>query len=86
MKKTHELFLQKNHLPILEHGKQFQLWAVIDGLPVNVGLVPKDTGEDFIRMNRTKNASAFMITIEPEGGSEFPDFKSEIAYRRLIEY
>lgn len=84
--KSHELFLQINHLPDPGPGKQFQLWAVIDEMPVNLGLIPVETEEDFIRMNRTKNASAFMITIEPEGGSKFPDYKSEIAYRSLIEY
>lgn len=82
--KSHELFIQVSQLPEPDSDKQYQLWAIVDEKPVNAGLIPTENNEEFTRMRRIKNASEFLITLEPVGGSEFPDYNSGSSFRSLM--
>jgi len=57
----------------LPAGQQYQLWALVDGKPVDAGVIAKgDTAYTLQRMKDVPNAQAFAVTIEQEGGSPTP--------------
>lgn len=71
--------LMAGSLPATEPGKQYQLWALVDGKPVDMGVL--DTSfkmEKIYQMKNVHNAQAFAITIEKEGGSPGPTLETMI--------
>jgi len=67
------VFINPNNLPHPEKGKQFQLWAIRDGVPVDIGMLPNDfDANSLVKMNNIDNAQAFAITMEKEGGVPSP--------------
>ncbi|WPP52381.1 anti-sigma factor [Catalinimonas niigatensis] len=68
------VYLNPSGLPAPESGKQYQLWAIVDGKPQNAGIF--DQQGNLINMQEISNASAFAITLEPEGGSENPTLEA----------
>jgi len=60
-------------MPIAPKGKQYQLWAMVDGQPVNAGVFPLDVKVDGTsKMLDIPKAQAFAITLEDEGGKDVP--------------
>ena len=70
-RETSEVYLFKNNLPTPEKGKQYQLWAIVDGQPVDAGMLAADC-EGLCKLKSIPNAQAFAITLEKEGGSPTP--------------
>ncbi len=70
-RETSEVYLFKNNLPTPEKGKQYQLWAIVDGQPVDAGMLDADC-EGLCKLKSIPNAQAFAITLEKEGGSPTP--------------
>ncbi len=68
---TKEVFLKTNSLPQEPSGKQYQLCAIVDGAPVNAGMITSEPG-NFQKMLNFSNAQAFAVTLEPVGGSSAP--------------
>jgi anti-sigma-K factor RskA len=67
------VYLVAKNMPKLANEKQYQLWALIDGKPADLGLF--DVGEDgkvILKMKDTRKADAFAITIETRGNSGGP--------------
>ena len=58
------------NLPPAPAGKQYQLWAIADGKPVDAGMV-SDMGS-MEAMKSIGSAQAFAITLENAGGSPTP--------------
>jgi anti-sigma-K factor RskA len=72
-KESKEVFMEVKNLPTAGAGKQYQLWAIVDGKPVNAGIIIENNADSsFIKMNSFETAQAFAITLENEGGSENP--------------
>lgn len=70
--KTKDVYLMANVIPHPESGKQYQLWALVDGKPVDAGTIdPNCAGT--CKMKNIPRAQAFAITLEKEGGSPTPD-------------
>jgi len=72
-KKTNEVFLNAKSMPSNDVNNQYQLWAIVDGTPVDMGVF--DVAGDMtslLKMKTTGKASAFAVTLEPRGGSENP--------------
>lgn len=62
-----------NSLPKTAEKKQYQLWAIADGKPVDLGVLQATESEITIRnLSDLKNIQAFAITLEPFGGSPAP--------------
>jgi anti-sigma-K factor RskA len=70
--KTADVFLSAASLPLAPTGKQYQLWAIVEGQPVDAGLIPLSSGDSLMKMNHIEKAEAFAITLENEGGSLVP--------------
>jgi hypothetical protein len=66
-----QVFLNTSSLAMLDENAQYQLWALIDGLPVDAGVFDVLPGE-FQQMKSFGKADAFAVTIEPRGGSVNP--------------
>lgn len=67
------VYLSIDHLPPAPKGKQYQLWAMVDGKPVSAGVFPLDVKADIAsKMLDIPNAQAFAITLEDEGGKDVP--------------
>ncbi len=73
-KETKETFIAVNSLPIPQPGQQYQLWAIVDGAPVDLGVFDMPNASDSLlqKMKSIDNASAFAVTLEKEGGSPTP--------------
>ncbi len=74
-KKTGTLYIDPCRMPNAPAGKQYQLWAIIDGKPVDAGMIKTGTVIDRYRiqtMKTLKNATAFAVTLEKDGGSATP--------------
>jgi anti-sigma-K factor RskA len=70
-----EILLHAAGLPKTREGKQFQLWAIVDGNPVSLGVLERDSL--LYKTNLPANidrsqVQAFAITLEDEGGKESP--------------
>ena len=75
-KSKEEVYLSARYLPSAPQGKQYQLWAIVDGKPVDAGIVPSTGIPELFKMKNIGNASAFAITIEPLGGSVSPTLET----------
>ncbi len=66
-------YLDIRSLPTPASDKQYQLWAIVDGAPVDMGVfdIPVDT-VDFVEVPHILHAQAFAVTLEPKGGVESP--------------
>ena len=69
---TSEVFLNPSSLPAAPADKQYQLWAIVDGEPVDLGVLSADRNRGLLKMKEVEGASAFAITLEPAGGSPAP--------------
>ncbi|RNI29109.1 anti-sigma factor [Rufibacter latericius] len=68
---TKEVYLDPARLPAAPSGKQYQLWALAQGKPIDAGMV-KTSDSTLLRMKSIEEAQAFAVTLEPEGGSVNP--------------
>ena len=66
-KNKKEVYLSALKLPKAPTGKQYQLWAIIDGKPVDAGLI--EGTSNVLKMKSMTNAVAFAISLEATGGS-----------------
>jgi anti-sigma-K factor RskA len=72
-KKTGKTYIMIHHLPQSSSEKDYQLWAFVDGKPVNVGIIKDEIRGRFIEMeNVPAGATAFSVTLEKAGGSDAP--------------
>lgn len=68
-----DVYIDVLSLPKPPAGKQYQLWAQVDGKMVDAGMLDlADNGERLQRMKPMPNATAFGVTLEPKGGSDVP--------------
>lgn len=68
-----DVYISIKNLPQPAIHKQYQLWAIRDGKPVDMGMIPLNAGTDtLIKMKLIADAQAFAITLENEGGVENP--------------
>jgi anti-sigma-K factor RskA len=71
-----DVYLLVNNLPKPASDKQYQLWALLDGKPIDVGMIDNDYFIDqkrlLLRMKNVSHAQGFAITLEDKGGSPTP--------------
>ena len=69
--KNKEVYVMANKLPRPPKGKQFQLWALVNGKPIDAGMLDPAC-EGVCKVKNITTAQAFAITLENEGGSPTP--------------
>lgn len=71
-----DVYLMVNNLPKPPGDKQYQLWALLNGQPIDLGMVPNEyflgKKQLLLQMKNASGAQAFAITLENKGGSPTP--------------
>jgi anti-sigma-K factor RskA len=71
------------NMPAPPQGKQYQLWVIVDGKPVDAGVMPVDlTGKAMMPLE-VKDAQAFAVTIENIGGSKNPSLEQMVVMGKV---
>jgi anti-sigma-K factor RskA len=68
--KTKDVYFMPTRMDATPPGKQYQLWAIVDGKPVDAGVIGNCDG--LCKMKNIPDAQAFAITLEEKGGSATP--------------
>jgi anti-sigma-K factor RskA len=74
--KTSEVFLSAQNMKQLAAENQYQLWAIIDGKPVDAGVFDMDAGGLLKMKDIQKGAAMFAVTVEPRGGKSSPTLET----------
>jgi hypothetical protein len=76
--RSKDVYLMVNNLPKPSPEKQYQLWAIVDGKPVDAGMLEMDgkPGDMVHKMRNIPYAQAFAITLENKGGSKSPTMEA----------
>ncbi len=69
------VYLVVKNMPKLANDKQYQLWALIDNKPKDLGVFDATDSKVILQMKNTQKAQAFAITIQQKGGSPSPDLQ-----------
>jgi anti-sigma-K factor RskA len=72
---TKEVYFNAAAMP-LPGNKQYQLWAIVNGKPVDAGLIELDSTGVFQKMKVIPEAQAFAVTLENKGGSPAPSLET----------
>ena len=70
-----EAYVSLQKLPAAPQGMQYQLWAIADGKPVDLGIIRNDMvqHQGIEKLNKSvPTGQAFAISLEKEGGSPVP--------------
>jgi len=69
MKNTGDVYIDPSSLPEAPKGKQYELWAIVNGAPVNAGIIVTTKKGDRYTIQKMKTfgkVEAFAISLEPE--------------------
>lgn len=69
-----EVYLKIENLPAPPTDKQYQLWALKDGKPIDAGVFQVDSSIQ--KMKDIEGAQAFAVTLEKKGGSPSPTLEA----------
>jgi anti-sigma-K factor RskA len=75
MENTGEVYIDPSNLPQTPNGMQYQLWAIVDGKPVDGGMILTSKKGDKYRIQKMKTfgkAEAFAVTLETQAGNTTP--------------
>jgi Anti-sigma-K factor rskA len=75
VRNTGDVYVEASGMPEIPAGMQYQLWAIIDGKPVDAGMIgfnKKGQKYNIQKMKSFGKAQAFAITLEKAGGSPTP--------------
>ncbi len=73
------------NMPLNDKDHQYQLWAMVNGKPVDLGVFDADTtSKDMKEMKPVASADAFAVTLEPRGGSQIPNMDQYDGDRKIL--
>ena len=70
MQNTKEVYIDPSNLPKAPVGKQYQFWAIVDGKPVNGGIITTEINGKTVHVQKMKtfgSAQAFAVSLEDAG-------------------
>ncbi len=70
MKNTNDVYIDPANLPKAPDGKQYEFWAIIDGAPVNGGVITTEINGKKVHVQKMKSfgkVQAFAISLEDIG-------------------
>lgn len=70
-------------LPSVAADKQFQLWVLKDGKPIDMGVFSADNEGVIAKLKSTDAGEAFAITIEKAGGSPSPTLEEMVVFGKI---
>ena len=64
-------------MPDIPSDKQYQLWAIVDGKPIDMGVFDLQLEvNELIEIPHIENAQAFAVTLEKRGGVASPTMEA----------
>jgi anti-sigma-K factor RskA len=76
---SHDVYLLINNLPKPASDKQYQIWALLDGQPIDLGMIENEYFVEqkslLVKAKNVDKAQAFAITLEKNGGNPTPQGK-----------
>lgn len=82
---TNKVLLDVQNLPKAPAGKQYQLWSIVDGKPVDNGMIDREFSGKVLTMKNAKpGAVAFAITLEKEGGVPSPTMEEMYVMGKVV--
>jgi Anti-sigma-K factor rskA len=82
-KNSKDVFVMANNLEAPATGKQYQLWAQVDGKMVDAGMLIWNDDGILVKMHNVPQAEAFAISLEKEGGSTNPTLSAVVALGKV---
>lgn len=70
--RSKDVYLMVNNLPQPPSDQQYQLWAIVDGHPIDAGVFDLQNTAELLRMKNMPRAQVFAVTLEKRGGSTTP--------------
>lgn len=71
---SHDVYLLVHNLPVPADSLQYQLWALADGQPVDLGFISENyiirQDKLLLKVKNTQKAQAFAITLEKKGRAD----------------
>jgi anti-sigma-K factor RskA len=82
---TKDVWLLVNNMPAPVSERQYQLWALLDGKPIDLGVIEPNIWQKklLVKMKNVQGAQAFAITLEPQGGSSSPTMEKMYVMGKL---
>lgn len=75
---SEEVYLDLGNLNIPGAQEDYQLWAIVGGQPVSMGVIDFSSPDSLQKMISVKDAAAFAITLEPKGGRPTPTIENMV--------
>lgn len=75
MENSGEVYIDASNLPEAPSGKQYQLWGIVNGKPVDAGMIVSAKSGNKYRIQKMRSfgkAEAFAVTLENEKGNKTP--------------
>jgi anti-sigma-K factor RskA len=78
-----DVYMLINNLPQPAADQQYQLWALLNNQPIDLGVFEVKQEKLMVRMKNVQQAQAFAITLEPKGGSPNPTLEKMYVVGKL---
>lgn len=65
-------YLVKSHMPVLESDQTYQLWGIVKGSPVSIGVMGNAPGRVTFTMASSPAPTELAVTVQQSGGSLTP--------------
>ena len=65
-------YLVKSNMPSLASSETYQLWGIINGKPISIGLMGRSPSQVTFTVSGNPSPTELDITAEPSGGSSMP--------------
>jgi hypothetical protein len=65
-------YLVQSHMPVLESDQTYQLWAIVKGSPVSIGVMGNKPGRVTFTMASSPAPTELAVTVQKSGGSLTP--------------
>ncbi len=82
-KYTRQTFIDVADLPVPPDEMQYQLWALVDGHPVDAGVFDMGTDAGMQKLKAVTDAEMWAVTLEPKGGSESPTMDQMVLLSKI---
>ncbi|MEQ8808502.1 MAG: anti-sigma factor [Imperialibacter sp.] len=80
---SEEVYLDLGNLGTPGNQQDYQLWAIVEGKPVDMGVIDFTNSNSLVKMKNIKGAVAFAITLEPKGGLESPTLENMVVLGQI---
>jgi len=80
---SEEVYLDLGNLGAPGDQQDYQLWAIVEGKPVDMGIIDFANPDSLQKMKPVKGAVAFAITLEPKGGLPSPTLENMVVLGQI---